>query len=104
MARPAPPQDGKEQSQEPKRLGGFELLGRLGKGGMGTVLKARQVSMDRLVALKILPRKLAQNEAFVKRFFREARAAAAVHHPHIVQAHDVGLTDGYYYFAMEYVE
>jgi len=89
---------------EPKRLGGFELLGRLGKGGMGTVLKARQVSMNRLVALKILPKKLAQDEGFVKRFVREARSAAALHHTNIVQAYDVGLTEGYYYFAMEYVE
>ena len=55
-----PPQDPAPAADaQPKRLGGFELLGRLGKGGMGTVLKARQVSMDRLVALKILPRKLA---------------------------------------------
>ena len=104
QAAPAPGNAAKEEHTELKRLGGFELLGRLGKGGMGTVLKARQVSMNRLVALKILPRKLAQDEGFVKRFVREARSAAALHHPNIVQAHDVGLTEGYYYFAMEYVE
>jgi len=87
-----------------QRLGGFELLGRLGRGGMGTVLKARQISMDRIVALKILPKRLAANEDFVKRFIREARAAARLRHPNIVQAYDVGLVEGYYYFAMEYVE
>jgi len=104
MAKPTPPQEPKDQPQEPKRLGGFELLGRLGKGGMGTVLKARQVSMDRLVALKILPKKLAENEAFVQRFLREARSAAKLRHPNIVQAFDAGQSEGYYFFAMEFVD
>ncbi|HUT34950.1 MAG TPA: protein kinase, partial [Planctomycetota bacterium] len=102
--KPTPPPNAKEGPQEPKRLGGFELLGRLGKGGMGTVLKARQVSMDRLVALKILPQKLAKDEKFVQRFLREARSAAKLRHPNIVQAHDVGFVDGYYFFAMEFVD
>jgi len=85
-------------------VGGFEVLGRLGKGGMGTVLKARQVSMDRIVALKILPKRFASNEVFVQRFLREARSAAKLSHPNIVQGIDVGHADGYYYFAMEYVD
>jgi len=85
-------------------LGGFEILGKLGKGGMGTVLKARQVSMDRLVALKILPQELAKDEAFVQRFLREARSAARLRHPNIVQAFDAGFADGYYFFAMEFVD
>ncbi|MFC1806457.1 SUMF1/EgtB/PvdO family nonheme iron enzyme, partial [Planctomycetota bacterium] len=89
---------------EGMRLAGFELLGPLGKGGMGTVFKARQLSMDRLVALKILPRKLAENQDFVVRFIREARSAAKLRHPHIVQAYDVGHAEGVYYFAMEYVD
>ncbi|MBM4042403.1 MAG: DUF1080 domain-containing protein, partial [Planctomycetes bacterium] len=93
-----------ESASGPSKIGGFELLGRLGKGGMGTVLKARQVSMDRLVALKILPKKLAENEAFVQRFLREARSAAKLRHPNIVQAHDVGQAEGYYFFAMEFVD
>ncbi|MBL7223681.1 MAG: serine/threonine protein kinase [Candidatus Brocadiae bacterium] len=87
-----------------KQLAGFEILGRLGKGGMGTVLKARQVSMERFVALKILPRRLAQDPAFVQRFYREARSAAKLRHANIVQAHDVGEDQGYHYFAMEYVD
>ena len=64
-------------SGERKRtsLGGFDLLGTLGKGGMGTVLKARQVSMDRIVALKVLTQKLGKDEKFVQRFVREARSA-----------------------------
>jgi WD40 repeat protein len=87
-----------------ERIAGFEVVGTLGRGGMGTVLKARQVSMDRFVALKILPKRLASNEDYVRRFVREARAAARLHHPHIVQAHDVGEDDGTYYFVMEYVD
>jgi len=87
-----------------QRLGGFELLARLGQGSMGVVFKARQVSMDRLVALKVLPKKLAHNEQFVARFLREARSAARLRHPNIVQAHDAGCIGGVYYFAMEYVD
>ncbi|HRT97175.1 MAG TPA: serine/threonine-protein kinase, partial [Planctomycetota bacterium] len=93
-----------DSNTKPSTLGGFELVAALGKGGMGTVLKARQVSMDRLVALKILPKKLAENEAFVQRFLREARSAAKLRHPNIVQAYDVGQADGYYFFAMEFVD
>ena len=98
------PQPRDDAGAPPKRLGGYELLGRLGKGGMGTVLKARQISLDRLVALKILPQRLAANEQFVQRFLREARSAARLRHPHIVQAIDVGQVEGYYVFAMEYVD
>ena len=87
-----------------KRIGGYELLGRLGQGGMGAVFKARQVSMDRVVALKILPPKLAKDKSFVERFVREARSAAKLSHPNIVQGIDVGLAAGYHYFAMEFVD
>ncbi|NQT86612.1 protein kinase, partial [bacterium] len=80
--------------QNPKVIGGYEVLEQLGKGGMGTVFKARQVSMDRLVALKVLPRKLGADEAYVARFVREARAAAKLTHPNIVQGYDVGEADG----------
>jgi WD40 repeat protein len=100
--RPSPPGD--EEPPLPEQIGGFEILGTLGRGGMGTVLKARQVSMDRVVALKILPQRLAKDNAFVDRFIREARSAARLRHPHIVQGYDAGLADGYYYFAMEYVD
>ncbi|NQT87417.1 protein kinase, partial [bacterium] len=93
-----------EEPVVPERIAGFEVVGTLGRGGMGTVLKARQVSMDRLVALKILPERLAKDKKFVDRFVREARAAARLRHPHIVQAYDAGLADGTYYFAMEYVD
>ncbi len=87
-----------------KRVGGYEILSKLGQGGMGAVFKARQVSMDRVVALKILPPRLAKNPEYVERFFREARSAAKLNHRNIVQAIDAGEADGYYYFAMEYVD
>jgi len=86
------------------RVGGFEIVSRIGKGGMGAVYKARQVSLDRIVALKILPRSLAKQHDFVTRFMREARAAGKLQHPNIVAGIDVGEADGYHYFAMEYVE
>jgi tRNA A-37 threonylcarbamoyl transferase component Bud32 len=93
-------------SQEANRteLGNFELISRLGQGGMGAVYKARQKSMDRIVALKILPKNLARNQAFIERFLREARAAGKLTHASIVTGIDAGVVDGYYYFAMEYVD
>jgi len=86
------------------RIGGFELLEEIGRGGMGTVFKSRQVSMDRLVALKVLPPRLAKNHAYTDRFFKEARAVAKLSHVNIIQGYDVGEASGYYYFAMEYVD
>ena len=93
-----------EDDAKGTRIGRFEILERIGKGGMGTVFKARQVSMDRLAALKVLPPELAGNEAYVQRFVREARSAAQLNHPNIVQGIDVGHAEGYYYFAMELVD
>ena len=96
--------EARAQPKQPANVGGFEILARLGRGSMGTVYKARQVSMDRVVALKVLPPALAKDKTFIERFFREARAVAKLNHPNIVQGIDVGSADKYYYFAMEYVE
>ena len=85
-------------------LGGYELLGQIGRGAMGAVFKARQKSMDRVVALKVLPQRLARNKEFVARFLREARSAGRLTEPSIVQAFDAGEADGYYYIAMEYID
>lgn len=87
-----------------KRVGGYEILSKLGQGGMGAVFKARQISLNRIVALKILPPRLAKNREYVERFFREALSAARLSHQNIVQAIDAGEAGGYYYFAMEYVD
>jgi serine/threonine-protein kinase len=72
---------------------------------MATVYKARQLSLDRIVAVKVLPKKMSENKEFVARFYQEGRAAARLSHNNIVQAIDVGSTpDGYHYFVMEYIE
>ena len=83
---------------------GFTVLGKLGAGAMATVFKARQLSLDRLVAIKVLPRKFSNNSDFIDRFYAEGRAAAQLNHPNIVQAYDVGKAGEFHYFVMEYVE
>ena len=93
-----------EDDAKGTRIGGFEILERVGKGGMGTVFKARQVSMDRIVALKVLPPKRAKDDAYVQRFIREARSAARLTHNNIVQAIEVGRDGPYHFFAMEFVD
>jgi serine/threonine-protein kinase len=94
----------KGQTANRKRIGAYELISKLGEGGMGSVFRARQVYMDREIALKILSPKMAKNKDFLRRFVREARAVAKLNHPHIVAGIDVGSADGYCYFAMEFVE
>jgi len=88
----------------PRQIPGYELLGRLGAGAMATVYKARQISLDRVVAVKILPKKFSQMPEFVERFYAEGRAAAKLNHPNIVAALDVGRHADTHYFVMEYVE
>jgi serine/threonine-protein kinase len=84
---------------------GYHLIKPIGKGAMATVFKARQESLDRIVAVKVLPRSLAENREFVDRFYKEGRAAARLSHNNIVQAYDVGSTpEGFHYFVMEYID
>lgn len=82
----------------------LEILELIGKGGMGAVYKARQLALDRLVALKILPPGAADDAGFAERFNREARALARLNHPHIVAVHDFGQTGGQPYLVMEFVD
>jgi len=91
-------------SLEGQRLGEYEILERLGQGGMGAVYKARQVTLDRLVALKTLQAAIAADPEYIARFRREAKAAAALIHPNLVQVFSAGETDGLHWFAMEFVE
>ncbi len=86
------------------QLGDYMLEKRIGSGGMGEVFRARQVSLDRTVAVKVLPRSLASQQGFTERFQREARAAANLIHPNVIQVYSIGLDKGIPYFAMEYVE
>jgi serine/threonine-protein kinase len=83
---------------------GYTHLEKLGKGSMGVVYRARQTSVDRVVAIKVLLDSLAQNKDFINRFQREAMIAAKLSHSNIVNAIDAGEVDGHYYFVMEYVE
>jgi tRNA A-37 threonylcarbamoyl transferase component Bud32 len=82
----------------------FEFFELLGRGGMGAVYKARQRDLDRTVAIKVLPRQLADEPGFSERFTREAKALASLNHPHIVTIHDFGQADGQFYLVMEYVD
>ena len=85
-------------------LGEYELLAKLGQGGMGTVYKARQTKLDKLVALKVLPEHKMQDARAVARFEREMRAVGRLRHPNIVEAYDARDVEGTYFLAMEYVE
>jgi len=86
-------------------VAGYRIERELGRGNMAIVYLATQLNLERHVALKIMTEEMAEDEEFVGRFFNEARAAAALTHPNIVQAYDAGVTEGnVYYFAMEYVE
>ena len=83
----------------------YEILSMLGRGGMGAVYKARQLALDRFVAIKLLPLEISVDPAFADRFRREARAMAKLNHPNIIAVHDFGTTDeGHLFFAMEFVE
>jgi TM2 domain-containing membrane protein YozV/predicted Ser/Thr protein kinase len=82
----------------------FEILGLIGKGGMGAVYKARQPGLDRFIALKILPPAVASDPGFAERFNREARALARLSHPNIVVVYDFGKAGDLHYLVMEFVD
>ncbi len=87
-----------------QKIPGYKILGKLGAGAMATVYKAKQLSLDRSVAIKVLPRKFTSSPQFIERFYAEGRAAALLNHPNIVQAYDVGKAGDYHYFVMEFVD
>jgi serine/threonine-protein kinase len=101
---PAKPSGEVDLGELPRRLGRYEILARLGAGGMGTVFRARQIPMERIVAVKVLASSLAKDKRYLRRFVREARAAGALDHPNIVQVHDVGNAEGHPYICMEYID
>jgi serine/threonine protein kinase len=87
-----------------KEIGHCTVQRKLGQGGMGAVYLAHHPGLNRPVAIKILPGDLASNPEFRERFFREARLAARLEHPNVVQVHDVGEEQGVHYISMQYVE
>lgn len=87
-----------------RTFGSYEVLEELGRGGMGRVFRARHVTLEREVALKLLAEQYAEDEFYVQRFLKEARAAARLNHPSIVQIYDFGKNGPYWFIAMELVE
>jgi len=90
--------------QPGQMLGPYRIISQVGQGGMATVYKAYQASMDRNVAVKVLPRQLAESPEFAARFQQEARTIARLEHPHILPVFDYGESDGTTYFVMRYLE
>ena len=88
----------------PGNIGKFEILDRLGEGGMGTVYKARDPGLDRLVALKTIVSGAVESAEARERFFREARAAARLQHPNIVTVFEAGDFEGTLFIAMELLD
>lgn len=91
-----------ERSQQ--QIPGYQVISKLGAGAMAAVFKAKQMSLDRIVAIKVLPRKFSGNRQFIERFYAEGRAAAQLNHPNVVQAFDVGQAGEFHYFVMEFVD
>lgn len=94
-----------EQEEQRRRrlIGGYEIIRLIGSGTIATVYHARQLSMDRDVALKILHPRLAADPVFVRNYIAEAQAVSRFHHPNIVQGFDAGESNGFIYFAHEYL-
>lgn len=90
--------------QPGQMLGPYRIIDQIGQGGMATVYKAYQPSMDRYVAIKVLPSQLAESKEFATRFQQEARIIARLEHPHILPVFDYGEDNGVAYFVMRYLE
>ena len=93
-----------ETDKNSQQIPGYKILRKLGAGAMATVFLARQLSLDRLVAIKVLPKRFSANDSFIERFYREGRAAAKLNDSNVVQAYDVGQAGEHHYFVMEYVD
>ncbi|MGD0092822.1 MAG: protein kinase [Planctomycetota bacterium] len=95
-----------DETKEPINIDipNYQILARVGQGGMGAVYKARQMSMDRIVAIKVLNERYASNPEFRDRFTREARAAGKLNHPNVIHVHDISSANGRHYFSMEFVD
>jgi serine/threonine protein kinase len=107
LAEPAPPSAGEAAAAENKKIlvgGDFQLLKKLGEGAMGVVYRARQLSFNRDVAIKVLFPRIAKNQKLVERLYREARAMNLLDHPNIVHSYACGEEHGCPYVAMEFVE
>ncbi|MFB7462023.1 serine/threonine-protein kinase [Streptomyces sp. NPDC056224] len=97
------PVGGRPSDLRGRRIAGYEVESEIGRGGMAVVYRARDLRLDRTVALKLLAPELARNDTFRQRFAHESRVAAAIEHPHIVPVFEAGETEGLLYIAMRYV-
>ena len=86
------------------RLGPYEIVERLGAGGMGEVYRARDTRLERTVAIKILPQEISADPVRKQRFEREAKTISSLNHPNICTLHDIGWQDGVDYLVMECVD
>lgn len=93
-----------EADRSSQRIPGYKVIKKLGSGAMATVYLGKQLSLDRLVAIKVLPKKFSSDPKFIERFYKEGRAAAKLNDQNIVQAYDVGQAGEHHYFVMEYVD
>ncbi|MEE2907800.1 MAG: serine/threonine-protein kinase [Planctomycetota bacterium] len=93
-----------DATKSPQKIPGYRMMKKLGAGAMATVILAEQTSLNRLVAIKILPKKFSEDQDYVARFYKEGRAAAQLNHANIVHAYEVGQAGENHYFVMEYVE
>ncbi|MHC4080993.1 MAG: serine/threonine protein kinase [Planctomycetota bacterium] len=93
-----------EARRSTEQIPGYKIIKKIGSGAMATVFMAKQLSLDRLVAIKVLPKRLSANANFIERFYKEGKAAAQLNHPNIVSAYDVGKAGDHHYFVMEYVD
>ncbi|MEV0253343.1 serine/threonine-protein kinase [Streptomyces sp. NPDC050732] len=97
------PHSGRPSELIGQRIADYRVEGEIGRGGMAVVYRARDLRLDRTVALKLLAPELARNDTFRRRFTHESRVAAAIEHPHIVPVFEAGETEGVLYIAMRYV-
>jgi serine/threonine protein kinase/WD40 repeat protein/tetratricopeptide (TPR) repeat protein len=101
--KPVSPVEADVTSRRPEYIGDYRLLREIGRGGMGIVYEAEQISLGRHVALKVFPTDQRTNPTYLERFRREAKAAARLHHTNIVPVFGVGEGDGVHYYAMQFI-